>query len=275
MIENGNQLKGYIQRETNKYKINSNYGYNYYFTRAFLEKLYNNISMKLVLKGSYSQFIRLGKIERPLTDIDIITFNRIEEAKEQIDKIIINNNNDDDIKFKIINQFTTTNATLNYKILCDFDGKTGRISIDLKREEQLDYSASSVPLLFAEDKNFNTQSISIEERLASKLYVVLLHLKLYTILSREFRRLKDFFDIHTILGSSKIDEYKVFEILERKIKQDEFLRDYDLQGPLFKHSFIETNKNNWEIDKKKYQFLTPTTINEAIDVTNDFISKKR
>lgn len=274
MIETGNQLKGYIQRETNKYKINSNYGYNYFFTRAFIEKIYHNISMKLVLKGSYSQFIRLGKIERPLTDMDIITYNRIEDAKEQIDDII-NNNDNSNIKFKILNQFTTTNATLNYKILCDFDGKTGRISLDLKREEILDYSPAPMPLLFTKDKTFITQSISIEEHLASKLYIVLLHMKLYTVLSRNFRRLKDFFDIHTILGSGNIDEHKVFEILEKRIKEDEFLRDYELQGPLFKQSFIEDNKNNWEIDKKKYQFLTPTTFNDAVEVTNDFIKKKR
>lgn len=274
MIETGNQLKGYIQRETNKCKINSNYGYNYFFTRAFIEKIYHNISMKLVLKGSYSQFIRLGKIERPLTDIDIITYNRIEDAKEQIDDII-NNNDNSNIKFKILNQFTTTNATLNYKILCDFDGKTGRISLDLKREEILDYSPAPMPLLFTKDKTFITQSISIEEHLASKLYIVLLHMKLYTVLSRNFRRLKDFFDIHTILGSGNIDEHKVFEILEKRIKEDEFLRDYELQRPLFKQSFIEDNKNNWEIDKKKYQFLTPTTFNDAVEVTNDFIKKKR
>ena len=272
MIETGNQLKGYIQRETNNLNINSNYGYNYYFTRAFLENLYNNIKMKLVLKGSYAQFVRLEKINRPLTDIDIITFDRIENAKQEIDNII---NNTSNIKFKIINQFTTTNATLNYKILCDFDGKTGRISLDLKREEVLDYSQAKMPILFSKDQPFNTKSISIEEHLASKLYVILLHLKLHTVLAREFRRLKDFFDIHTILGSSNIDEYKVISILKRKIKQDEFLRDYELDGPLFKKDFIEENKSNWENDKKKYQFLNDTTIDEAVDVTNEFINKRR
>ena len=272
MIETGNQLKGYIQRESKNINIHSNYAYNYYFSRVFLEKLYNNEKMKLVLKGSYSQFIKLGNIYRPLTDIDIITFDKMEDAKDQIDQVINQNN---DIKFKIINTFTTTNATLNYKILCDFDGKTGRISMDLKREEVLDFSDSKMPVLFSKDKFFNTQSISIEEHLASKLYVVLLHLKLHSVLSREYRRFKDFFDIHTILGNTVIDEYKVMEILERKIKQDEFLRDYELNGPLFKSSFIENNQNNWDKDKKDLQFLSDTSFKEAVDVTNEFISKRR
>lgn len=272
MIETGNQLKGYIQRESKKVNFSSNYAYNYYFTRSFLEKLYNNDKMKLVLKGSYSQFVRLGELYRPLTDIDIITFGKIEDAKDQIDEVINQNN---DIKFKIINTFTTTNATLNYKILCDFDGKTGRISMDLKREEVLDYSDAKMPLLFSKDKTFDTQAISIEEHLASKLYVVLLHLKLYSVLSREFRRFKDFFDIHTILGTANIDEYKVMEILERKIRQDEFLRDYELDGPLFKTSFVQNNQNNWDKDKKDLQFLSDTNFEDAVDLTNEFISRRR
>ncbi len=272
MFETGNQLKGYIQREVKEHGINSNYAYNYYFTRAFLEKIYNKEKMKLVLKGSYSQFVGLGKIARPLTDIDIVTFGKMEDAKEQIDDILHNNN--DSIKFKILNQFTTTNATLNYKILCDFDGKTGRISLDLKREEVFDFNEAPMPQLFSKDNIFETKSASIEEHLAGKLYVVLLHLKLYSVLSRDFRRFKDFYDIHTILGSASIDEKKVMEILQRKIKQDEFLRDYELQGPLFSSEFIAENKQEWEKDKNKYQFLTDTSFEDAVNVTNEFISKK-
>ncbi len=272
MFETGNQLKGYIQREVKEHNMNSNYGYNYYFTRTFLEKLYNKEKMELVLKGSYSQFTRLGKVTRPLTDIDIVTFGKIEDAKEQIDRIF---QKSEGIRFKVLNQFTTTNATLNYKILCDFDGKTGRISMDLKREEVLDFSEVQMPNLFSKDNRFQTQSVSIEEHLASKLYVVLLHLRLYSALSRDFRRFKDFFDIHTILGSTVIDEKKVIEILQRKIMQDEFLRDYELQGSLFTPKFVESNKLEWENDKKKYQFLTDTSFEDAVEVTNEFISKKK
>lgn len=271
MFETGNQLKGYIQREVKEHNISSNYGYNYYFTRMFLQKLYNKEKMELVLKGSYSQFSRLGNLARPLTDIDIVTFGKVTEAKEHIDNIL---QSDGDIKFKVINQFTTTNATLNYKILCDFDGKTGRISIDLKREEVLDFSPVQMPNFFSKDSSFQTQSISIEEHLASKLYVVLLHLKLYGELSRDFRRFKDFFDIHTILGSATIDKMAVMEILQRKIRQDEFLRDYELRGALFKPEFVKDNKQEWEKDKNKYQFLTNTSFEDAVEITNEFIAKK-
>lgn len=272
MFETGNQLKAYIQREIKNQGFNSNYGYNYYFTRAFLEKIYNCTQMKLILKGGYSQFIRLGKITRPITDIDIVTFEKIEHAKDTIDEIIYGSKR---IKFKVVNYFTTTNATINYKILCDFDGKTGRISLDLKREKGLDFSQAQMPNLFTNDKSFQTLSISIEEHLASKLYVILLHLKLNNVLAKEYRRFKDFFDVHTILGSAIIDEKKVMEILQIKIKQDEFLKDYELNKPLFKSDFIEQNKVKWEIDKNNYQFLNNTSFEEAVTVTNNFISRKK
>ncbi len=272
MFETGNQLKGYMQRETNKHNISSNYGYNYYFTRAFLEKLYNGNGMTLVLKGGYAQFARLGKITRPLTDLDIVTFGKVESAKEQIDSVLQDNG---PINFRIINQFTTTNATLNYKIFCEFDSKTGRISIDLKREDVVDFSEVKVPTLFSKDNPFVAQSISIEEHLAWKLYVVLLHLKLYSALSRDFRRFKDFFDIHTILGSAIIDEKKVMNILQEKISQDEFLRDYELQGRLFQTDFIKQNNQQWESEKTKYQFLTDLSFKEAVETTNDFIGKSK
>ncbi|MDD2208033.1 MAG: nucleotidyl transferase AbiEii/AbiGii toxin family protein [Bacilli bacterium] len=271
VIETGNQLKGYIQRESKKFKISSNYGYNYYFTRVFLEELYKK-NHNYILKGSIAQFTRLAKLERPITDIDLITCGKISDAKDIIDEVISNTNI---IKFKILNQFTTTNATINYKILCDFDGKTGRISLDFKKDNSIDFSEVEMPNYFSKDKSFLTLSSSIEEHLASKLYVILLHLKLYSELSREFRRFKDFFDVHTILGSANIDQVKVIEILQRKIKEDEFLRDYELYGPLFKSDFIKDNQNNWDNDKKKYQFLTDTEFKDAVEVTNEYISKNK
>lgn len=270
MFESGNQLKGYVQREIKKTGMNSNYGFNYYFTRIFLEKLYEREKMKLVLKGSYSQFVNIGKIERPITDIDIVTYDKIEYANELMDDIV---NDSKGVKFKVLNKFVTTNATLNYKILCDFDGKTGRISLDLKREDGVVFTNKNMPTLFSEDIPFVTNTISIEEHLAAKLYVLFLHLHLHVRLSREFRRFKDIFDIHTILGSSVVDENLVMELLKKKIREDEFLRGYKLDGMLLGTDFVTQNMNEWESDRKKYNYLTDTTFEEAVEKTTEFIDK--
>ena len=145
----------------------------------------------------------------------------------------------------------------------------------MKKEIATDFSEVQMPTLFSKDKKFNTTSISIEEHLASKLYVALLHLKLHTSLGRDFRRFKDFFDIYTILGSTNIDEYKVMSILQFKIQEDEFLRDYELEGKLFNKNFIDDNQSKWDNDKKEYQFLTDTTFKESVEVTNELLNKKR
>lgn len=272
MFDSGNKLKGYIQKEAKEKQIHSNYGYNYYFSRYFLDKLYNDPKTNFILKGSYSQFCSLEKITRPLTDIDIVTFNRVQDAKDGIDEII---NTKDSVKFKIVSQHTTTNATLNYKILCDFDGKTSRISIDLKREDMLDVERVSLPTFFSKDEVFDVNSSSINEHLASKLYVVLLHLKLNNVLSRNFRRYKDFYDIYQILASGIIDEGKVMEILARKIRNDEFLNDYELDGPLFQKKFITDNQEKWNNDKNKLEFLNDISFEESVETTNNFISRRR
>lgn len=272
MFETGNQLKGYIQRETKENNISSNYGYNYYFTRKFLEKLYSNNSHKFVLKGSYSQFNSLEKINRPLTDVDIVTFDKMEYADDNIEEII---NSNDKVKFKILNKFTTTNATLNYKILCDFDGKTSRISVDLKREYQDEYITKPLPKLFSKDQKFDVNSITLEEHLANKLYIVLLHIKLYYVLSREFRRFKDFYDIHSILGMGIFDERKVIYLLNEKIKNDEFLRDYELQTNLFSNILTPQNEEKWLSDKKTYEYFENLSLKKLVETTSDFIEDKR
>lgn len=271
MFQTGNQLKGYIQSESKTNNISSNSGYNYYFTREFLQKLYNLDRKRFVLKGSYSQFVNLGKIVRPITDIDIVTFDKFSLGQEQINTVI---NESKEIKFKILSDFMTTNSTLNYKILCDFDGKTGRISIDFKKEEVEDSSLREMPVFFSKDKVFTTQVNSLEKHLADKLFVVLLHLRLSAEFSKDFRRFKDFFDIYRILSTSVVDEKKVMELLEKRIKEDEFLKGYSLTGPFFTQKFVEENKTSWKEDKKKYQFLTEDLFEDVVEKTNDFLRRK-
>lgn len=270
MFETGNKLKGYIQKESKEQGIHTNYGYNYYFSRYFLNMLYNNTS-KFILKGSYSSFANLKTINRPLTDIDIVTFHNLSVGTELVEETL---NTKSDINFRILNQFKTTNSTINYKVLASFDDKEGRISIDLKKEEALDISTKELPKLFSKDIPFDTQTISIEEHLASKIYVVLLHLKLNKELNKQFRRFKDLFDIHFILGRYDIDFDLTLELLKHKIKEDKYLNIYDLYFPYIDDDFIKNNQNIWDEDQKKLGFLDNSTFKESLDSYNEFIHKK-
>ena len=269
-FEKGTQLKGYIQREIKNVPMHSNYGYNYYFCRKFLERLYENNPETFVLKGSFSQFVNLGKIARPITDIDMATSVHMEEANDMILSLISSNKS---IKFIEKQKFVTTNATINYRLLCKLDNIEHLITVDLRKEEQNSFQSKDMPLLFSKDKAFKTNVISIEEHLANKIYIAFLNLQLNLKLGKEFRRFKDFYDIYNILALGNIDIEKLSTFLYKKISSDNFLNQYDLNGNLFSTKFVTDNIKTWEDDAKKYEFKNAVTFKETLDVTNEIISK--
>lgn len=268
-FEKGSQLKGYIQREVKNQQIHSNYGYTYYFCRHFLEQLFNN-SQKFVLKGSFSQFTNLGRINRPLTDIDMAVLNDMEAANNMIIGLTTQT---EKIKYTIKQQFITTNATINYRLLCELDNIQHLITVDLRKENNLDIVTKPLPKLFSKDQNFSVDSISLEEHLANKIYIALLNLQLNLKLGKQFRRIKDFYDIHTILSLGNFDEKRVSELLNMRIKSDDFLNSYSLYGNLFNSNFIIDQQKAWDEDAKKYNFQDNVSFQTTVDETNDLISK--
>ncbi len=271
-FERGTQLKGYMQRETKGHDISSNYGYTYYFCRNFLEKLYGEDPKRFILKGSFSQFANLGVLKRPITDIDVVTDGNIEKANDIIIKLT---NTNDKTKYSIKQSFVTTNATINYRILCNFDNIQHLITMDLRKEENLETINIPLVKVFGKDREFNTNSITLEEHLANKIYVSLLNLQLHSKLGKEFRRFKDFYDIYWMLSLGDINEDKLSSKLTYKVKNDSFLKEYDLNGALFSKQFIRENRNLWDEDAKNYQFNESVTFDEATYATNEIISKIR
>ncbi|MDD4548116.1 MAG: nucleotidyl transferase AbiEii/AbiGii toxin family protein [Bacilli bacterium] len=271
MFENGNKLKGYIQKEVRNNPMHSNYAYNYYFCRSFLERLYGNTEI-FALKGSFSQFSTLKQFTRPLTDIDIVTFENIGDASDMIDQTI---SKKDDIKFEIKQRFVTTNATINYHILCRFDNIEHLIKIDMKKEENLDIDKRELPKLFAKDTAFNINSISLEEHFSNKLYICFLNLQLHNRLGKQFRRFKDFYDIYSILKLGNVDIDKVTDFLNEKVINDEFLNQYQFGGNLFDQKFIEHNRKGWEADSRRYEFNKDVTFEETVNHTNEALRGRR
>lgn len=269
-FQNSNQLKGYIQNERKQKNMGSDYAYKYYFFRNFLERIFSADMEKFVLKGSFSQFATLKQFTRPLTDIDIVTFGSVESAANTIENVLLRN---DGIKFNIKQKFVTTNATINYRILCNFDNISHLITIDLKKDKVFDSQTTDLPTLFSKDRKFDVNASSLEEHLAKKIYIAFLNYKLHTMLGKEFRRFKDFFDIYSILSKGNFDLLKVIELIKQNFKEDEFLRDYDLKGSLIDSSFVQNNREKWISDAKKYEFNKDVTFESAVDVTNEFLSR--
>lgn len=272
MIETGNQLKGYMQRESKAHNIHSNYAYNYYFMREFLNTMTNYSDVKFVLKGSYSSFANTGIIYRPITDIDLVTKYTLDDASTEINKLT---NIKQKVAFQIKNEFLTDNSTLNYRIFCDFDGKTQSISLDLKSEETLSTEKLELPKLFTKDNLFDVHSISVEEHLANKITTILYSLDQCNKHNKEFRRFKDLYDIHSILGNHQVNHKQVSDYLNYAIKTNDYLSAYTLSGSLFDNKFVAANQDKWQQDKQKLEYLSDVSFEEASEVASDYISRKR
>lgn len=267
MFERGSQLKGYLQREIKTTPMHSNYGYNYYFCRSFLERLYGNCE-NFVLKGSFAQFSTLKKFTRPLTDIDIVTFGNLKNVSDVIDHTL---SEDGKIRFEIKQRFETTNSTINYRVMCIFDTIQHLINIDLRKEEILDFEKIKLPKLFSKDISFDVNAITLEEHLSNKLYVCLLNLQLYNKLGKDFRRFKDFYDIYSIFELGDINIDKANALFRQKVANDEFLSLHHLDSNLFDKDFIDKNRNLWKKDQKKYDFNETVTFEDSINITNEAI----
>lgn len=271
-FERGTQLKGYIQREVKDKKMHSNYGYTYYFCRDFLSRIFGSNPDSFILKGSFSQFSHLKTAIRPLTDIDIVTPINMEEANQMILSLMEKNEN---IKYSVKQKFVTTNATINYKLLCEFDKIQHVITMDLRRQENLLTTENELPIYFGKDKPFSATAITLEEHLSNKIYISLLMLRLNEKLGKEFRRFKDFYDIYGILQLGNIDVEKVREFLLQRIKRDGFLYEYDLQGNLFTSNFIKENEEEWKKESSMYGFNKDVLFEQSVETTNEMISKLR
>ena len=133
-----------------------------------------NHSENFVLKGSLSALIHTKSISRPITDLDIVSHFDLIESSYIIEKTIANN---DDIKFKLKEKFITTNETANFRILCNFDRIEHLIKLDLKKENSYKKIVKDMPIILKKDTQFKVVTISKEQHIANKMYVILKMLK--------------------------------------------------------------------------------------------------
>lgn len=270
-FEKSGQLKNYIREETKRYDMNSNYGYNYFFCRQFLMRLFEQ-KEKFSLRGSFGQLAVLKHYTRPLTDIDIITFDKIENVNNCVDNVIKSDYSN--VRFQIKQKFVTTNATIAYRIMCYLDNIEHLITLDLHRDKFCDTLLTEMPCLFSKDSDLEVSSVTLEEHIAAKLFTIISNLYLNKLFGKSIRRLKDFYDISKIM-QFQIDWDKVFFLLNRKIKNDEFLNDYNLSHKLFDDNFINENMPIWQKESAKYQFDSTISFSDSVEVVENLVAKRR
>ena len=269
-FENGNKLKGYLYNESKRLNIHSNYAYTYYFIRKFLERLYRDNQDVFNVKGSISQLSHTVKLTRAITDVDISSNLDILDSSYLIEKEA--SKNEDEIKFKIKDKFTTKNNTINFKILCNFDHIEHLIKIDLKKEESNDMIKKSLPIIMKKDIAFDISTYPIEKHIATKMYILLRNADRNLSVSKETRRLKDFYDLHFLLQTDYNDELvcKYFDQICNE-RCDVNINNIDMS--LLSDNFVQNNIGLYLQDKKRYGF-SDIPFENLVEEAKDEISKK-
>lgn len=270
-FENGNKLKGYLHEESKKLNIHSNYAYTYYFSRRFLEKLLNNNEEKFVLKGSISQLSHTIKITRAITDIDITSPLDTIDSSYIIEKEL--NRKDIPINFRLKDKFITTNGTVNLKILCNFDQIQHLIKIDLKKDIKTNSIVKPMPIVMKKDNPFDINTVPLELHIATKMYLILRNADKNLVISKETRRLKDFYDLHNLLQleySEDLLQYYFNQLCEER--KDLNLDNIDINR--LGKQFVETNDNLYLNDKKRYGFSEDLKFENLVHEAKDSISKR-
>lgn len=269
-FENGNKLKGYLSNESKRLNIHSNYAYTYYFIRKFLEKLYRNNQDVFSIKGSISQLSHTVKITRAITDVDMTSSLDTIDSAYLIEKEA--SRKDDAIKYRIKDKFITQNGTVNFKIVCNFDYIQHMIKIDLKKDESNDLVKKQLPIIMKKDTIFDISTIPLEKHIATKMYILLRNADKSISVSKETRRLKDFYDLHFLLHTN-FDEELVCKYFDQicKERDDVNLEKVDLE--LLNSNFVQNNNELYLQDKKRYGF-NDIPFEDLVYEARDEISKK-
>lgn len=270
-FENGNKLKGYLNNESKRLNIHSNYAYTYYFLRRFMEKLLSNNSSKFVFKGSISQLSHTVKLTRAITDIDIISPLDIIDSSYIIEKEI--NNENMPIKFRLKDKFITTNDTVNFKILCNFDQIQHLIKIDLKKDSPYKTIVKPLPIVMKKDNPLDINTLPIEAHIATKMYIILRNANKDYYVSKETRRLKDFYDLHNLLQTEHNEDLVDFYFNKICIDRN----DYDLANidiNLLGKKFVDDNLELYLSDKKRYGFSDNIEFDQLVNEAKKTISQK-
>lgn len=270
-FENGNKLKGYLSNESKRLNIHSNYAYTYYFIRRFLEKLVNNNSEKFILKGSLCQLTHTVKLTRAITDIDIVSPLDTLDSSYIIEREI--NRGDTPVKFRLKDKFITTNGTVNIKILCNFDQLQHLIKLDLKKDIMGNSITKPLPIIMRKDNPFDVNTVPLEEHIATKMYIILRNADKDLNISKETRRLKDFYDLHNLLKTNYNEELLEYYFQKICIERNDInLSNIDINK--LGEKFIEDNTNLYLDDKKRYGFSDNIEFSDLVHEAKDTISKR-
>jgi predicted nucleotidyltransferase component of viral defense system len=249
---NDEKLKSFLKKESKRLGISVNNVYNTYFSRILLNNISNhNEHNEVIVKGSFAQLVQLGKIVRPITDIDLAS----KEPHHDPLLILINAMCDEtnDVDYILRGKpFTTNTGIIKIPISAKYGKISHPIGIDYRENYPFIFKKESktVPKIFEGDEEYKVIVPSIEEILAEKLYIIIKKNKLYDLNTR----VKDLYDVYQLHGGNyDLDLFSYF--FEKIIEMSSHVNKDDLTTEFLSKDFVNKYEGEWEHSKKKYEFM--------------------
>jgi hypothetical protein len=253
-----NQFRSFMKKEAIRLNISVPNTYNTYFARSLLQRIaliemYEQNISPIYVKGSFSQFIYLQKLIRPVTDVDLSSKEDIEDSLWPLIKKI--NATDSPLTFKLRREPHITETGM-YKIMLEahLNGINQPISIDFHEKNKALYEDQLKPVMpiFKGDKKFYVDTPSFEEHLAEKLCIICESNKPDVINTR----VKDFYDIYEMHGNGyDFDKFSYYfaRMLNDRGKINPSVASTSHLTP----EFVSSHQATWDKMKIKYEFLFP------------------
>lgn len=251
------QHKAFIKKEANRLGITPTVAFTTYYSRLLLSRLALINQGVLVVKGSFSQYVHLGTLTRPVLDIDLSS-QYYHSVPLQILYQSIYEMNDGIVNFDITTlPHQTPNGVYKIPVVAKVkypgDSKEMVISIpvDFKENNAVIFETQfkGVEPLFEGDEKFYINTPSFEEHIAEKLYIISHCTKTDT----PNTRVKDFYDIYMLHGKDYDPDKFSLYFQAMVLMYGDSLEKVDAE--FLNRSFIERHEQLWKRMQEKYQFI--------------------
>lgn len=275
-FKNLDQNKAFIKNEAKRLGISVNAAYVTYYSKDLLKRLAQINYGELVVKGSFSQFVHLGYLSRPVLDIDLSSKSNHNQSLILLYRSIYEST-DEIITYDISKlPYQTPNGVYKISIVGKIqypdDEKFIKIpiNVDFKEKNSVIFETQfkSVEPLFKGDERFFINTPSFEEHIAEKLYIII-HNKREDVLNT---RIKDFYDIYNLHGCDyDIDKFTLYFQMMLYLYGDD---PNNLTTDFLNNNYIKRHKEIWSRMQKKYEFTDQSLeIDEAVYYTKAVLAE--
>ena len=273
-FRNLDQEKSFMKKEAKRLGITPMATYTTYYARKLLEKLALINNGDLVVKGSFSQYVHLKELTRPVLDIDLSS-TLSHHIPINILFAAIYDTFSNELTFDLS---TTPRQTKNgvYKIPVvakvkyeDAKEMVIPVPIDFKDNNKVIFETQfkAVEPLFEGDQKFYINTPSFEEHIAEKLYIIAHN-------TREDipnTRVKDFYDIYKLKGG-KYDKEKLSYFFYHMLLDRHKIDISHASVDHLNRQFILQHQQLWDNMSKKYEFTDKSIVFEdAVETTKSML----